>query len=111
MNLNSLNRRTFLKGSVLAAAGVALSARSWGQVPGAATDLRVAVIGLNGRGKAHVGSLQKIPGVRIVALCDVDTAVLEKTRLSLGEAGASVKTYVDVRELLGSPDIDRSEER
>jgi predicted dehydrogenase len=105
--MNTLTRRTFLKTSALAGAGVALSARSWAQVPGANGDIRVAVVGLNGRGKSHLGSLARIKGVRIVALCDADTAVLEKTKATVEKGGSGpVKTYVDLRELLASPDID-----
>ena len=104
--MNALNRRTFLKTSALAAAGAAFTARSWSQVAGANGDLRVAVIGLNGRGKSHLGSLARISGVRVVALCDVDSTVLARTKASLGEKGAAVKTYVDLRELLANPDID-----
>jgi predicted dehydrogenase len=104
--MNNLTRRTFLKTSVIAAAGVAFSARSWGQVAGANGDVRVAVVGLNGRGKNHLTSLKNIPGVRIAALCDIDTAVLEKAKASLGANAAGVKTYTDIRELLASPDID-----
>src|SRR6185503_1985647 len=63
-----------------------------------------AVVGLNGRGRSHLASLAKVPGVRVVALCDADTAVLEKTKASVN--GGDVKTYVDLRELLASPDID-----
>jgi predicted dehydrogenase len=62
------------------------------------------VIGLNGRGRNHLQSLAKIPGVRVVALCDVDTAVLDKVKPTVN--GGNVKTYVDIRELLASPDID-----
>jgi predicted dehydrogenase len=100
----STSRRTFLKTSALAAAGAVLPARSWGQVLGANDDLRVAVIGLNGRGMNHVQSLSKITGVRIVALCDPDTAVLDraKTRGNLPDA----KLYTDIRELLASKDVD-----
>ena len=101
-----LTRRTFLKTSAVAVAGVALSARSWAQVPGANSDIRVAVVGLNGRGKSHLGSLRALPGVRVAALCDPDTAVLESAKRSLGASGASVATYVDLRELLASRDID-----
>ncbi|MDB6115301.1 MAG: oxidoreductase domain protein [Lacunisphaera sp.] len=101
--MKNFTRRNFLKTSALAAAGVALSARSWAQVVGANSDVRVAVVGLNGRGKNHLTSLSKIPGVRVVAICDVDTAVLEKTAKTLP---AGVKTYTDVRELLGARDID-----
>jgi len=101
--MNQLNRRTFLKNSTLAAAGVALSARSWGQVAGANGDIRVAVVGLNGRGRSHLQSLARVPGVRVVALCDIDTAVLERAKANLTP---DVKTYVDLRELLASRDLD-----
>ena len=76
----STSRRTFLKTSALAAAGTVLPARSWANVLGANDDIRVAVIGLNGRGMNHVSSLARISGVRIVALCDPDTAVLEQAK-------------------------------
>ena len=104
--MNALTRRTFLKSSALFTATAAFSARSWSQVAGANSDIRVAVIGLNGRGKSHLASLAKVSGVRLVALCDVDTAVLERTKANLGERGNGVKTFVDLRELLASPDID-----
>jgi predicted dehydrogenase len=99
-----LTRRTFLKSTALAAGAVAFSARSWAQVAGANGDLRVAVLGLNGRGRNHVTSLSRIAGVRVVALCDPDTAVLDRVKANVN--GGDVKTYVDLRELLASPDID-----
>ncbi len=103
--VNHLTRRAFLRNTALVGAATALSARSWGQVKGANTELRVAVIGLNGRGKSHLSSIAGIKGVRLVAICDVDTAVIAKTQKTLKDA-ASVRTYTDVRELLASPDID-----
>ena len=100
----STSRRTFLKTSALAAAGTVLPARSWGQVLGANDDLRVAVIGLNGRGQNHLSEPAKIQGVRVVALCDPDTAVLDGAE---GQGNRrDVKLYTDIRELLASKDID-----
>ncbi len=107
--MNHSSRRSFLKTSSVAAAGLVLSARSWGQVSGANSDLRVAVVGLNGRGKSHLQSLRDIKGVRVVAFCDVDTAVLERTKAMKVDGAtpyADVKTYVDLRELLAARDID-----
>lgn len=98
-----VTRRTFLKTSALAAAALTLSARSWGRIIGANGDIRVAVVGLNGRGQSHLQSLAGIAGVRVVAICDVDTAVLVKNVKALG---AGVTTYTDIRELLAAPDID-----
>ena len=103
--MNALTRRRFLKSSALLTA-TAWSARSWAQVAGANSDVRVAVVGLNGRGKAHLASLAKVKGVRLVALCDVDSAVLERTKSGLGATGETVKTYTDLRELLASPEVD-----
>ncbi|MBA3672362.1 MAG: Gfo/Idh/MocA family oxidoreductase [Gemmatimonadaceae bacterium] len=102
--MSALDRRSFLKSSALIAAGAALPARSWGQVIGANADIRVGVIGLNGRGRNHIASLAQIPGVRIVALCDPDTAVLEKVKATVN--GGHVKTYVDMRELFASTEVD-----
>ncbi len=102
--MSSLSRRTFIKSSAVAAAGAALPARAWGNIIGANSDIRVAVIGLNGRGKNHLSSLAKIPGVRVVAICDVDTALLDKVKPTVN--GGDVKTYVDLREVYASPDID-----
>jgi predicted dehydrogenase len=101
--MNPLSRRNFLKSSAFAATALTLSARSWGQVANANSDIRVAVVGLNGRGKNHVKSLSEVKGVRIVALCDADSAVLAKAAATLG---GGVKTYGDIRELLAASDID-----
>lgn len=103
MPLAALSRRSFIKTTAAAAAGLALPARSWSQVIGANGDVRVAVIGLHGRGKDHLKSLSKVTGARVVALCDADSAVLEGAAAALG---GGVKTYGDIRELLASSDVD-----
>jgi predicted dehydrogenase len=102
--MNSFSRRTFLKTSALAAAGAALPVNSWAKALGANGDIRVAVIGLNGRGRNHLSSLAKIPGVRVVALCDADSAVLAKVKPTVN--GGNVKTYQDIRALLADKDVD-----
>jgi predicted dehydrogenase len=106
--MNHVTRRTFLKTSAFAAAGAAaFSTRAWSQVVGANNDIRVAVIGLNSRGRqSHLASLLKMSGVRVVGLCDPDTAVLEKAKATAGGAAGSIKTYVDLRDLLAARDVD-----
>jgi predicted dehydrogenase len=101
--MKSFTRRSFLKITALAAATTGWSARSWGQVAGANGDVRVAVAGLNGRGKNHLASLGALPGVRVVALCDPDSAVLARAAAALG---GGVGTYTDIRQLLAAPGID-----
>ncbi len=101
-----MNRRTFLKTSGLGLAATAFTARSWGQVAGANTDVRVAVVGLNGRGKNHLTSLAKIPGVRLVAICDVDLFVLERTASELAKQGLTPEKFTDIRQLLALDGLD-----
>ena len=102
----SVTRRTFLRTAAWASAGAALSARSWGQVTGANGDIRLAVVGLNGRGKSHVKGFAQIPGVRVAALCDADSAVLAQAAASERKLNRDPQTFVNVRELLARPDID-----
>jgi predicted dehydrogenase len=100
------NRRQFIKTSLIGAAGAAWTARSWAQVPGANSDIRHAVIGFNGQGKSHIEGFRRVPGVRIVALCDVDRAVLDGEAKKLMDGKVPVRTYSDIRKLLEDKEVD-----
>ena len=101
-----MNRRTFLKSTLATTAALSLPARTHAQAPGANEDIRVAVIGFNGRGENHISEYLKIKGVRLVALCDVDAKVLAKGKTQLSNKGADVETYQDIRKLLESKEVD-----
>jgi predicted dehydrogenase len=100
--MSHLNRRTFIKNSALAAAVAGLSAQTYAQSAGANGDLRVAVVGFRSRGNEHIKELKRIKGVRIVALCDVDSNVVAK---GLKE-NPGAKGYTDMRKMLEDKDID-----
>jgi predicted dehydrogenase len=103
----TLDRRSFLKTAALATAGAAFSARSWSQVTGANGDIRIAIAGLNGRGREFIRAFRAIPGVRIVALCDCDTAVLDREMAAMRTRGDALPdAVVDYRDLLARADID-----
>jgi predicted dehydrogenase len=102
MKTTSITRRSFLKTSLMSAAACSLSPRSWSQVPGANSDIRIAVIGVNGRGQSHISEFKKMDGVRIAALCDVDLDVLDKRAKNL----EGVQKFQDIRKLLESKEID-----
>jgi predicted dehydrogenase len=102
----NFSRRSFLKTSALGLAATTFTARSWAQVAGANTDVRIAVIGLNGRGKNHLSSLAKIPGARLVAICDVDLLVLERTASELAKQGLTPEKFTDIRQLLAMEGLD-----
>ena len=71
--MSHIDRRHFLMSSVVLPAALKASAlRSQNDT------VRVAVVGFNGRGRAHISAYLKMPNVEIAALCDVDEAVLDK---------------------------------
>jgi len=101
-----LSRRSFLKRSALATAGAVFSARSWSQVAGANGDIRIAVAGLNSRGRGIARDFRAMRGVRVVTLCDVDTAILDREMATARAAGSPADAVVDYRALLPRRDID-----
>ena len=102
MNTPATSRRRFLQTSLAGA----VSLPAWAAPLGANSDVRVAVIGFRGRGGGHIKELLKVPGVRLVALCDVDSTVVDKKVADLDKQGIKVKTYRDFRECCADKDID-----
>ncbi len=110
-----MNRRSFILSTTLAGAAAALPGcatanravpRPRSRVIGPNDTIRMAVVGFNGRGKDHIEGYLRLPGVRIVALCDVDRKVLEAEAAKLAGKGNPVETFTDVRKLLERGDID-----
>ncbi len=102
-----ISRRSFLKASIATAAALSLPRWTWANPIGANDDIRIAVVGLRGRGGAHLSGFSNLPGVRVVALCDVDSDVLAKTTANFEKKkGCKVQTYEDIRKLLENKDID-----
>ena len=109
--MNKIPRRQFIRNSLLAAAAF----KTWpliaqssvkSRIIGANGDIRCAVVGFNSRGKNHIEAFSKMKGVRLVALCDVDSAVLETELKKVNEGGGKVEGYTDIRKLLENKDID-----
>ena len=101
--MTNFSRRSFLKTAALGAAAVSVDAFTWSQTDGANDDIRIAQIGFHGQGESHIKTLRKMKGVRLVALCDVDSKVLNK---KAAEIGGNIPTYTDIRKLLENKDID-----
>jgi predicted dehydrogenase len=69
--------------------------------------IRVATIGLRGRGKDHIKEITGQPNVELVALCDVDEKVLGERAGALdAQTSKKVQTYTDYRKLLEDKSID-----
>ena len=74
---------------------------------GANEKPNVAVIGVGGRGTAHVREYLTIPNVRLAAVCDVNTAATERAGVLVNKAyGSNPKYYQDLRKLFEDKDID-----
>ncbi|HWN96837.1 MAG TPA: Gfo/Idh/MocA family oxidoreductase [Methylomirabilota bacterium] len=104
--MKSFNRRSFLKSTALTAAAFSLPARSWSQVEGSNSDVRVAVVGCGGRGKDHIQGFAKLPGVRVTALCDIDENHTGQHAALLRAQNKNVEVFTDVRKLLESKNVD-----
>ena len=107
-------RREFLENSMLAAAAAVGS--SGMAVPLFAEEkqstspserLRVAVVGVNGRGQSHIGGFGSRKDCEIAAICDVDEGVGQARVEAIGKSTGKKPEYVqDIRKLLEDKSID-----
>ena len=108
--MNRLTRRDFIRNLTAAATcigfGSALRAGASSKILGANNDIRIAIVGLRKKGKEHIDLFCKIRGVRIVALCDVDTEFLDFEAKKSRDRNEKVTTYTDYRKLLDDKEID-----
>jgi predicted dehydrogenase len=110
------NRRKFLQqSSALVGGGLMLSSfdtkifKSVRKLVSAADKINIGAIGINGMGWSNVRGALKVPGVNIVALCDIDKNVLDARLADLKKMQgdtSGVKMYTDYRKLLEQKDID-----
>ncbi len=98
-------RRSFLSTSTLAGA-FAMTPNFARAASSANGDLRVCVIGLNGRGKPLTNDVLKSKGAKLVALCDVDSKVLDGVAADVEKKGTKVTKFEDYRKVCESDEID-----
>ena len=96
-----MDRRSFLLSSA-----VALGARS--TVIASPNDtVRVACVGIGGRGRDHISGYSNLPNVEIAAICDIDDSHIAKGLSQLETLGKNKPaTYKDIRKLLEDKTID-----
>jgi predicted dehydrogenase len=111
----TLNRRDFIDQTLrtaaitLAAGGTTIS-RAEEAAPartvGPNDKIRVAVIGVNGQGGAHIGEWLKNDEVDLVAICDVDPAAYQKHLGKFKNRKEPPRYVQDIRKLLEDKNID-----
>ena len=79
---SNISRRSFIKNTSGAMAAATTVAAAPLFIPksvfGANDTIRAAVLGVNGRGKGHIGSLMNLENVEVATICDPDQNVLDK---------------------------------
>jgi len=102
-----MNRRLFLRHTALAAAPLILPGRLFGTGAPSRT-LNLGVVGGGTRSKAHIGNFSRIPGVRVVAVCDIWSERVEAAKDSVNKLNGDTycKAYHDFRELIANPEVD-----
>src|SRR5579862_9347796 len=110
------SRRDFLQKSAMLAGGAVLASAFENRafaifknriMP--SDQINIGAIGVNGMGWADTTSALKVPGVNLVAICDVDKNVLAARMKDLTKMGydtSKVRQYDDYRTLLDQKDID-----
>jgi predicted dehydrogenase len=95
-----MNRRTF----ILTSGATALATQT---AAGANDRVNVAVAGVRSRGREHVDIFARMPGARVAAVCDIDSAQTERV-IPLAEKAQAVKPkiYQDYRKLLEDKEVD-----
>ncbi len=102
-----MNRRNFVKKSAGAVAAGTIHHKLSHSTASANDTIRVAVVGFNGQGGAHIREYARMQNVEIAALCDVDASVMSKGCQTVEKlTGKKPKEYVDFRKLLEDKTID-----
>ena len=104
------NRRDFFKRSALTgfAAATAISgAKASGKVLGANDRIRIAVVGINGRGQEHIRAYARLKNVEVAYLVDPDSRLFaHRSRWLEDNAGYKPRCVQDLRKALEDDALD-----
>ena len=96
-----------MKNTASAAAVLSIPTFIPSSVFGANDKVRVAVLGINGRGKNHIAGFQPLKDVEVACLCDPDDVILQERAKDFEEKyGRKVKTENDLRKVFDDKSID-----
>jgi predicted dehydrogenase len=103
-----VSRRTFVKSTAGVAAAAAIAPTIIPKkVFGANDTIRVAILGMHGRGKNHLEGYEKLDNVEVVTLCDPDMKVLRDRNKEFGKKyDKEYKLEQDLRRVFEDKDID-----
>ena len=105
-------RRDFVKKASIASLGLALgasslSAKSYKRIIGANNRINFAILGLHGRGKAHLEAIKACTNTGVTHICDVDRREFPEFSASVQKLfGYNPIIEIDIRKLLEDKDVD-----
>lgn len=108
-------RREFIKNMALGSVGLAISgpvlginAKSYKNILGANDRIRVATIGVNGRGNSMAGTFAKQKNAEVACVCDVDERAIPKAIRTITNAKQvnTPKSEKDCRRVMEDKSID-----
>ncbi len=96
-----VNRREFMRTSLLVGGGILLGAPALlrAQTP-KADALQIAIVGLGVQGRILLDSMLGIPGLNFRAICDIWSFSRTYGQNKLGKAGFKVNAYADLEDML-----------
>jgi predicted dehydrogenase len=103
------SRREFLRDVTAGTAGIAvgLNASSYARILGANDRVNFAIVGLHGRGQAHLECIRQTTNAAVTHICDVDAREFARFAAATEKAfGQAPARHRDVRRLLESKDVD-----
>ncbi len=98
-----MNRRSFIKNSILAGTATAFTARSYGQIVGANDRVRIGIIGFGLIGRIHTRSFHGLKKSQVVAVSDCYQPRMDACIELVGPACTKA---ADFRKLLERKDVD-----
>lgn len=106
----SFSRRDFIKTTAIAGMSAYASSALLGREPGD-QKVRIGFIGVGSRGRMHVALAARRPDVEVVALCDIQQVMIDRSLQVLNEAGRPKPQVIlegpyGYRKLLADPTID-----
>ncbi len=115
--MRTLSRRRFLEESMFATAAAvaagslpvraAAQKAAPGRTVGANDMIRIAVIGVKGRGVDHVSHYAAMDDVTVAAICDVDPSVIGRAMEAVEKRGKKAPVFVqDLRKVMEDKEID-----
>ncbi|WP_148075927.1 Gfo/Idh/MocA family protein [Bythopirellula goksoeyrii] len=99
--MRTTTRRYFLQQGALVGGALALGSRAFGATS-ANEQVNLGVIGLGWRGGQLIDAFGRVPGVKIAAICDPDSSLVDEWSAKVPDA----QTFSDLRGLLDLAEID-----